>query len=89
MNKKLIGLYKEWIRTGKIVDSGLCFCVPTKYEEYLDLFEPTREDRENHKPPFLYWASDSDKLNDVSHYYDFNEFRQTIVLLICAMCDEL
>lgn len=83
---KLIDLYKKWMKAGKLPDSGLCFSVPEQYSEYLKLFHPTNEEKTEHKTPFLYWASEGD---GGYSYFDFNPTRQTIVLLICAMCDEL
>lgn len=90
---KLINLYKEWMKKGKMPSLGLCCSVPSTYTDTLDLFEPTAEQenelRLNGKS-WAYWgyegnSTDSSELRCRS----FTELRQTVVLLICAMHDEL
>lgn len=87
MEKKLIDLYKEWMNSGKLTDSGLCFSVPKEYKTFLELFKPLKTETVG-LYSFLYWAS-QDNDSGLIHFYDFNPLRQTIVLLICAMNDEL
>lgn len=84
---KLIDLYKEWMETGCISDrvdpngmGGLCNAVPKKYLKLLKKFEPEECQ--------IYWASSRGMSSDGA-IYKFNKLRQTIVLLICAMCNEL
>jgi hypothetical protein len=88
---KLIELYKEWMETGVMPDSGLCPSIPTKYKIYLNLFKP--EPSENillmqENLSVGYWASGLD-VYDNGKYDSFTDLRQTIVLLICAMNDEI
>ena len=88
-NKKLIDLYKEWMGTGKIYDhynsfgnGGLCNAAPRKYKNDLLLFTPDILD--------VYWASMRPRFSGTTEAaYNFNPLRQTIVLLICAMHNEL
>jgi len=86
---KLIDLHKEWAAEGKINNrpttvgmGGLCNAVPEKYLKDLESFEPDFD--------VPYWASTKSE-NDVSlnAIFGYNTFRQTIVLLICAMNNEL
>jgi len=86
---KLIELYKEWMETGVITErewspgfGGLCNCVPEKYINQLDLFVPINNT--------IYWASEVLRKDcRREEMYGFNDLRQTIVLLICAMNDEI
>lgn len=91
-NKKLIDLYKEWMETGLIEEDrfrkhgtgGLCNCVPEKYLETLFLFTP-KKDSDG------FWANNLDRTyySTIESMYGFNPLRQTIVLLICAIHNEL
>jgi len=89
MSKKLIDLHKEWMEVGKFNDrhsdggnGGLCNAVPVKYIDDLKKFEPNNDS--------AYWASTKSE-NDISltAIYGYNQLRQTIVLLICAMNNEI
>lgn len=90
MSKKLIDCYKEWMGTGIMTDridsygmGGLCNTLPKEYLNTLDLLRPI-------EGGFLYWANECKNNNYWDkHIYNFNKTRQTIVLLICAMHDEL
>jgi len=84
---KLIDLHKKWVETGEIEDKkdaggmgGLCNAVPNKYYETLQMFEPEYY--------ATYWASYQSRSDDKS-IYAYNQLRQTIVLFICAMNNEL
>lgn len=83
------------MRTGKLpLSNGLCqeFNDPKEFRikvfEFIelhplfDLF--MKEKKEYRDGP--YWASDTDVIND---FQDFGGLRQTIVLLMAAMNDEL
>ncbi len=88
---KLIDLHKKWMRTGMMDDTGLCNSTPYKYRKTLDLFEPNTKE---HSLLFhtyhsnLYWASGL-KVDDDNKFYTYTPLRQAIVLLICAMHNEL
>jgi len=88
---KLIDLYKEWMETGKLPDWGLCNSIPKEYWETLDLFEPSQDEESQLDYEGLswnYWASGL-PTNHKDEKYGFTPLRQTIVLLICAMKDEI
>lgn len=84
--KKLIDLYKEWMETGTLPGDGLCNSVPKEYKSDLRKLEP--------ECYYTFWAyplTDQQQL-DHSYYdmaYSFTPLRQTIVLFICAMNNEL
>lgn len=92
MAKKLITLYKEWMDGGELPEDGLCNSLfYTKYHECLDMFEPTDDELIELAASGLsqsYWGSGL-KADCNDRYYAFTPLRQTIVLLICAMNNEL
>lgn len=92
MAKKLINLYKEWMETGKIPGNGLCNSMPNdEYKYSLEDFAPYSSDKLgiiNDGESRNYWGAGlSPHHKGVSR--DFTPLRQTIVLLICAMNNEL
>lgn len=98
MSKKLIDHYKEWMETGSLGHTGLC-CVfeqrrkgiLSEYESTFDLFRPDHEDYFNLNREDLattFWGSGV-SLYDDNRLFTFTPLRQTIVLLMCAMNDEL
>lgn len=86
---KLIDLHKEWMEANMIFDrkdsfgdGGLCNSVPIKYQDDLIKFKPDKYQ--------TYWASGFAEENGSRRaMYNYNKLRQTIVLLICAMNNEL
>ena len=93
MSKKLIDCYKEWMEAGKLPDEGLCLCLPKKYKKTLIDIAPTNEEsmqlRKEGKPT-AYWGYGKQGWIFANNYYtDFTPLRQAIVLLICAMHDEI
>lgn len=80
-------IYKEWMERGKMPKDGLCLYFG-KYHKLLRLFRPTDEDFEELYRlglPGVYWGRES-------FYYkrdDFTPLRQTIVLFMAAMNNEL
>lgn len=90
---KLINLHKQWMETGKLPMDGLCCSLPEKYEECLESFDRTDEDREEARKYNLdptFWASGLPRRSDYRELaYAYTPLRQTIVLLICAMEGEL
>jgi hypothetical protein len=84
---KLFDLYKEWMETGTLgepsnFDGGLCNAVPEEYQADLKLFVPD----DWHE---VFWAYELKRYEYKRRAYDFTPLRQTIVLLICAMKDEI
>jgi len=90
---KLIDLYKEWMETGEMPEMGLCGCLSeTRYAENLSLFAPTEEDDivlYKERKPTIYWGSGEEMNGKTRLCYTFTPLRQTIVLLICAIHNEL
>lgn len=95
---KYLGLYKKWAKTGKLEDSphdargqgGLCNTVIGR--EALEIFEPDNEYMVRYTVDTVYWGHGHNnksfiELKELA--YDFTPLRQTIVLLLAAMNDEL
>lgn len=79
--------------TGRMPASGLCSASLLGYidENLLDLMEPTLADNEQLEAEGLetiYWASGL-KESDPNVDYAFTQLRQTIVLFMAAMNNEL
>lgn len=90
---KLIDEHKQWCRTGVLPScNGLCSELKnTEYEESLDLFRPSAKERiklNDKGISVAYWGSGL-KWHAKDIYKNYTELRQNIVLLICAMHDEL
>lgn len=91
----LFELYKEWMKKGVMPANGLCNSIPYRYRRKLVLFYPTYGEWKD--VPLLgvprgYWGYDGeyDIMADRPRISkEFSPLRQTIVLLICAMCDEI
>jgi len=87
---KLIDLHKEWMRDCILPQGeGLCNAVPEKYSYCLEQFAPEGEERQEHRDDgygLSYWGKhiETELREDV-----YNPFRQSVVLLICAMNNEL
>jgi hypothetical protein len=93
--KHLIDYYKEWCVKGEMPKEGLCASLEDlNASDLLNLFQPDQlEELElmDEGISTTFWG------NDRPYGYPlefeirkrFNPFRQTIVLLICAMRDEL
>lgn len=88
--KKLIDLHKEWMGMGTMGEpenggGGLCNVVPVEYKTNLCCFIP--------KQYRVFWGSDTRIGSTNENYktvaYKYTELRQTIVLFICAMHNEL
>jgi hypothetical protein len=91
---KLIELYKEWMEKGEIPGNGICWSIPEEYLKDIRLFQPTCEEELQLFQKGLssvYWGSgvhiSKTTLYNLKH--KFTSLRQTIVLLICAMNDEI
>ena len=89
---KLKQEYENWMETGELPENGLCSCLlRTKYKSTLELFEPLLEESMELSKEGIsqcYWASGL-SYTDNGRFYSFTPLRQTIVLLILAIHDEL
>jgi hypothetical protein len=89
--KKLIEHYKEWLEKGQLPKFGLCNSVPKKYKDSLYLFAPTFDELDELACSGIsgfYWASGL-KILDENKKQALTPLRETIILLICAMHDEI
>ena len=89
--KKLIDHYEEWDKNGKLPKNGLCFSVPSEYNESLLLFEPTKDELIELASCGMSWCYWGSGLNmfDSTKEKALTPLRETIILLICAMHDEI
>jgi hypothetical protein len=92
---KLIDLYKEWMETGELDYAGLCSSIPFKYEDALEMVSPSRKEmtilRKEGKP-YVFWGCGikySRIPKDKTAGCFFSPLRQNIVLLICAIHNEI
>lgn len=85
---KLIDLHKKWCGRMGLVNGGLCASIPKEYKNQFSLIRPTH--KEKHQSliedghGIIFWGKKIDQ--GVRAY---TPLRQTIVLLICAMNNEL
>jgi hypothetical protein len=88
---KYLELYKDWRIGGKIPKEGLCASL--NFPKRLEMFEPTREDAEKLQKKNMstaYWGSGMTIYsNDKLRYYSFTPLRQTILLFLAAINNEL
>lgn len=89
---KLIEMHKSWMDKGELDVNGLCNSLKgTVYEEILELFEP--ECNPLNTQTDVYWGYSGINVlfapNEHFVKYQYTPLRQTIVLLICAMHNEL
>jgi hypothetical protein len=96
MEKKYLKFYKKCMKAGSLPDDGLCLSLIRRGREdkKLALFEPTSADNSMilvEGTSYGYWASGllthPDNLNE--RMYGFTPLRQTIVLFLAAMNNEL
>lgn len=89
---KLKQKYEKWMETGRLPKDGLCNCLMrTEYQNTLGLFRPSLKDKFELSEEGIsrgYWGSGL-AYTDKGKFYSFTPLRQTIVLLILAMHDEL
>ena len=94
-NKKYLSIYELWAPKGKMLPgetrdtSGLCDYF--NGDPLFELMKPTVKDEEQlrHEGKSTYvWASDVGYEED-GEFFTFNPLRQTIVLFMAAMNDEL
>ena len=92
---KHLDFYYACSVTGKIPKDGLCNCAHSGYidKNLLDLFEPIQRDSnllDKRGQTTIYWGSgllQDSVLSD--KYFGFTSLRQTIVLFMAAMNNEL
>lgn len=88
---KLIELYRIWMTTGHLPKLGLCNSIPIEYRKTFYLLAPLHDDKVGlliDSGSQTYWGSGlpcDHKLEETG----FTPLRQTIVLLICAIHNEL
>ena len=91
MSKKLIDLHKEWMEVGEIPENedgdGLCALIPFEFRDDFNLFKPKNYFELSF--PKTYWAHSARPPRDSRAWKEYTTLRQTIVLLICAMNNEL
>lgn len=89
--KKYLPLYYEWMRTGNLPQNGLCNCFGTSLDETMWLPNDGFEDfnlmfpKKRDDP---YWAVGECR-NDANRHREFTPLRQTFVLFMAAINDEL
>lgn len=104
MNHQHLDFYYKCMETGylpEIEGGGLCNCAYNEKlisEEDLNLFIPSNIDFKNlsdDNSSLIYWGyefpylEDDNPIEDYNRQYKFTPLRQTIVLLIAAIKDEL
>ena len=89
---KLIDRHWEWMKAGELDDCGLCAeLFDTKYIKTLELFDPTEQEYEKLEKDDeseIYWGSGL-KFHSITRHIEYTPRRQSIVLLICAMHNEI
>lgn len=91
--KRLIDSHEEWLQSGLPlwcgVGGGLCNNIPDKYRKTFELFFPLDDDTPAGKDT-IFWASE---FRNIAKYSEmaaqYGPVRQTIVLFICAMHNEI
>lgn len=96
---KYLDFYNECMKTKSLPKDGLCLSLPTRS---IRLIKPTKEDLNQlkfEKKPESYWANGKIWKNiekrekrtlDFGYYMqEFTPLRQTLVLLLAAINDEL
>lgn len=84
--KKYLALYEEWMKTKVLPGGGLC--VVMGRDDLFKLFLPTDEERyelSKEATPVCWWGRES--FNEF--IYEFGPRRQTIVLFMAAINNEL
>lgn len=97
MKKRLIDYHREWEIKKQIPTDGLCLTfdkLPVKYRNTFELFEPSTQEvgeLDDSYESCGFWAAGLDR-----YEADFQDIRigytprrQAIILLICAMHNEL
>jgi len=82
--------YREWMKAGRLPKKGLCNSTKYRDRVLLNLFAPYDNKWRN----LFYWGFNGNLKIDHGHdtqerRYSFSPIRQTIVLLMAAMNNEL
>lgn len=89
---KYLDFYKRCLKVGRMPNRGLCNCRAINKSD-LKLFIPSYEDIPNIIVCEGYWAFDGEAFFGAFSFsercFAFSELRQTIVLFMAAMNDEL
>jgi len=84
---KLIDLHKEWMEKGLLPNSGLCNTLAFEEPPYSTLLNEILPNKNGYLLPngeFIMGDKVTSKIRD-----EYTPLRQTIVLLICAMNNEI
>ncbi len=84
---KLIDLHKEWTERGVLPDSGLCNTFWQSAAYCYDLLKEILPDEDGYLLPNGEFIIGSKVTSEIR--CEYTPLRQTIVLLICAMNNEL
>lgn len=90
-----LDFYNHCMRTGEMPFEGLCICARRGIidAELFELFKPiggAMQELEDHKKCTVMWASDVDECDTSKECFSgFGPLRQTIVLFMAAINDEL
>lgn len=81
---KYLPLYYEWMKSGFTSDEGLCNSLPDdKYtSQLLSLFRP-------YGISYIYWGYGEENANTYDVINKFTPLRQTIILFMAAINNEL
>lgn len=95
-------MYKHWSKSGRLpakFGGGLCLNVPQDYFHTISLFQPTIDEKwewlRDEGLSHIFWGNEKpypkgEGIQEVIKIRRrFNSFRKTVVLLICAMHNEL
>lgn len=88
--KKYLPLYYKWMDAKRMPEAGMCNCMDNKDQMFI-LFKPTSKERDRlDKSGFcpVFWASGL-LANSDGEFTSFTPLRQTIVLFLAAMNNEL
>ena len=95
---KYFKLYEQWMESGELPLRGLCACLGREANDNMpsiEWFKPSREDfPEFYRSMHIsggWWGYDGEPHESykVNQQYEFTPFRQTILLFLAAMHDEI
>lgn len=87
---KLIDLHKKWTKSNIVgLGTGLCAAMPEYCELAFVLFLPTAKEKRLHDQEGYGWSWWGRNIELGEGFSEYTPLRQTIVLLICAMNNEL
>lgn len=90
-NPLFLPKYEEWMKTGRMAEWGLCDSLTDKaHQPFLDIISPTRGELDElvkENCASIYWGAGIPR--EGSMLYQFTPLRQTLVLLMAALNNEL